>query len=213
MRIDYVLNDRYYGDYYYDFVLTEMQKAQRIIGMRRQDKNLWDKYSYLMPTYRKEDIDRMKEQGIDVDVIIGTRSKSTLILEEEMKKQANNLYICTDDGSYGIHGRVTDVIKELVESKEIKYDEIIAIGPLVMMKFVAIQTKEYEIKTIVSLNPLMIDGTGMCGACRVSVGKQVKFACIDGPDFNGHLVDFDELIKRQKMFVEQEQEALKSIED
>ncbi|GLI58208.1 2-polyprenylphenol hydroxylase [Propionigenium maris DSM 9537] len=146
----------------------------------------------------------MKEQGIDVDVIIGTRSKDTLILEEEMRREAKNLYVCTDDGSYGIHGRVTDVIRDLVEEEGKSYDEIVAIGPLVMMKFVAQLTKEYGIKTVVSLNPLMIDGTGMCGACRVSIGEDIRFACVDGPEFDGHLVDFDEAMRRQQMYKTEE---------
>jgi len=153
----------------------------------------------------------MKEQGIDVDVIIGTRSKDTLILEDEMRKMAKNLYVCTDDGSYGIHGRVTDVIKDLVQEKGNNYDEVVAIGPLVMMKFVALLTKGYSIKTVVSLNPLMIDGTGMCGACRVSIGDGIKFACVDGPEFDGHLVDFDEAMRRQMMY--KTEEGRKVLED
>ena len=142
----------------------------------------------------------MKEHGIDCDVIVGSRSKELLILEEEMREVAGNLYISTDDGSYGYNGRVTDLLKELVEVKGNKYDEAIVIGPMIMMKFVCMLTKELNIKTIVSLNPIMVDGTGMCGACRVTVGGKVKFACVDGPEFDGHLVDFDEAMRRQSLY-------------
>lgn len=140
--------------------------------------------------------------GVQVDVIAGFRSKDILILEEELKQVCNNLFITTDDGSYGEKGFVTDVLKRLIEKE--KYDLVIAIGPIPMMKFVSVTTKPQGIKTIVSLNPIMIDGTGMCGGCRVSVGGQVKFACVDGPDFDGHLVDFDELMRRNTLFKEEE---------
>lgn len=142
----------------------------------------------------------LKEKGIDCDVIIGTKSKDTLILEDEFKKVAKNLYVCTDDGSYGFHGLVTDKLKSLIEEDEKKYDLCVAIGPMVMMKFVAKLTKAYGLETVVSLNPIMVDGTGMCGACRVSVGDDVKFACVDGPEFDGHLVNFDEAMRRQMMY-------------
>lgn len=142
----------------------------------------------------------LKEKGVDVDVIIGTRSKSTLIFEEEFKSVAKNLYVCTDDGSYGFHGLVTEKLRELIEVEKINYDLCIAIGPMVMMKFVARLTKAYNLETIVSLNPIMVDGTGMCGACRVTVGKEVKFACVDGPEFDGHLINFDEAMRRQSMY-------------
>ena len=142
----------------------------------------------------------LKEKGVDVDVIIGTRSKGTLIFEEEFKRVAKNLYVCTDDGSYGFHGLVTEKLKELIEIEKIKYDLCVAIGPMVMMKFVARLTKAYDLETIVSLNPIMVDGTGMCGACRVTVGKEVKFACVDGPEFDGHLINFDEAMRRQSMY-------------
>lgn len=146
----------------------------------------------------------MKEHGIDCDVIVGSRSKDLLILEEEMRSVAGNLYISTDDGSYGYNGRVTDLLKELVEVKGKHYDEAIVIGPMIMMKFVCMLTKELNIKTIVSLNPIMVDGTGMCGACRVTVGGKVKFACVDGPEFDGHLVDFDEAMRRQSLYKAEE---------
>jgi len=142
----------------------------------------------------------LKEKGVDVDVIIGTRSKSTLIFEEEFKSVTKNLYVCTDDGSYGFHGLVTEKLKELIEVDKVNYDLCIAIGPMIMMKFVARLTKAYNLETIVSLNPIMVDGTGMCGACRVTVGKEVKFACVDGPEFDGHLINFDEAMRRQSMY-------------
>lgn len=155
----------------------------------------------------------MKEHGIDVDVIIGARSKDILILEDEMKKVANNLYIATDDGSYGFNGRVTDMLNHLVKDLGKKYDEAIVIGPMIMMKFTCMLTKELNISTIVSLNPIMVDGTGMCGACRVTVGDEVKFACVDGPEFDGHLVNFDEAMRRQAMYKTEEGRAiLKEIE-
>lgn len=143
------------------------------------------------------------DRGVDVDVIAGFRSRDIVILEEEFKKKCNNLIICTDDGSYGKKGFVTDALKEQIEAGN-KYDAVIAIGPVPMMKFVCAVTKPYDIKTIVSLNPIMIDGTGMCGGCRVTVGGQIKYACVDGPDFDGHEVDFDELMKRNSTYREQE---------
>ena len=150
----------------------------------------------------------MKEHGIDVDVIMGSKTKDLLILEKEMKEVAGNLYITTDDGSYERKGMVTEVINDLVVNKGNKYDVCVAIGPMIMMKFVAKLTKELGIKTIVSLNPIMVDGTGMCGACRVTVGDKVKFACVDGPEFDGHLVNFDEAMKRQQMYKTQEGRAI-----
>ena len=150
----------------------------------------------------------MKEHGIDVDVIMGSKTKDLLILEKEMKEVAGNLYITTDDGSYERKGMVTEVINDLVVNKGNKYDVCVAIGPMIMMKFVAKLTKELGIKTIVSLNPIMVDGTGMCGACRVTVGDEVKFACVDGPEFDGHLVNFDEAMKRQQRYKTQEGRAI-----
>lgn len=141
----------------------------------------------------------LHERGIDVDVIVGAKTKNMLILEKEMEAVAGNLYVTTDDGSYGRSGMVTQTIKELVESGK-EYDICVAIGPMIMMKFVCLLTKELEIPTIVSLNPIMVDGTGMCGACRVSVGGKVKFACVDGPEFDGHQVNFDEAMQRQQIY-------------
>lgn len=146
----------------------------------------------------------LHENGIDVDVIVGSRTKELLIFEDELKNVSKNLYIGTDDGSYGFNGRVTDILEDLVLNKEKKYDYAVVIGPMIMMKFMCQLTKKLEIPTIVSLNPIMVDGTGMCGACRVTVGGKVKFACVDGPEFNGHLVDFDESIRRQAMYKSEE---------
>lgn len=153
------------------------------------------------------------ENGVDCDVIIGAKTKDLLILENEVKKCCKNLYITTDDGSYVRKGLVTDVIVDLVESEHKHYDLCISIGPMIMMKFVCLTTKKYSIPTIVSLNPVMVDGTGMCGACRVTVGNEIKFACVDGPEFDGHLVDFDEAMKRQQIYKTQEgRDYLKKLE-
>ena len=141
----------------------------------------------------------LHEHGADVDMIAGFRSKDIIILEDEMRSASARLVIKTDDGSNGNKGLVTDALKELIEGGA-KYDLVIAIGPPVMMKFVCLLTKEYGIKTVVSMNPIMIDGTGMCGCCRVTVGGKIKFACVDGPDFDGHEVDFDEAMSRGTMY-------------
>lgn len=146
----------------------------------------------------------MKEHGIEADVIVGSKNKDLLILEKEMEAVAGTLYVTTDDGSYGRKGMVTSVIEDLVKKEGKTYDICVAIGPMIMMKFVCKLTKELGIPTIVSLNPIMVDGTGMCGACRVTVGDTVKFACVDGPEFDGHLVDFDQAMKRQQMYKTQE---------
>ena len=150
---------------------------------------------------------KLFNMGVDVDVIIGFRSKELIILEEEMAKVSNNLYVTTDDGSNGTRGFVSDILKKRIEEGE-RYDVVIAIGPPIMMKVVCDVTRPHGIKTIVSLNPIMIDGTGMCGGCRVTVGGQTKFACVDGPDFDGHLVDFEELMRRLSMYREHEKECL-----
>ena len=141
--------------------------------------------------------------GIQVDVIAGFRNKDIVILEEEFRAACDHLYLTTDDGSYGEKGFVTDKLKALIDSGN-HYDLVIAIGPIPMMKFVSKTTEPYGIKTLVSLNPIMVDGTGMCGGCRVTVGGQVKFACVDGPDFDGHQVDFDELMNRNSIYRERE---------
>ena len=146
------------------------------------------------------------QQGLSVDVIAGFRSKDIVILEEEFKAASTNLYVCTDDGSYGTKGFVTNMLQEQIDSGK-KYDLVIAIGPIPMMKFVCKVTQPYGIQTLVSLNPVMIDGTGMCGGCRVTVGGEIKYACVDGPDFDGHQVDFDELMRRNGTYREQEHEC------
>lgn len=141
----------------------------------------------------------LHENGILADVIVGAKTKDLLILEKEMEAVAGNLYVTTDDGSYGRSGMVTNTISDLVNEGR-SYDVCVAIGPMIMMKFVCRLTKELNIPTVVSLNPIMVDGTGMCGACRVSVGGKVKFACVDGPEFDGHQVDFDEAMQRQQIY-------------
>ena len=148
------------------------------------------------------------EHGMKADVIVGAKTKDLVILEEEMKAVAGNLYVTTDDGSYGRKGMVTETIKDLVEKEGKRYDVCVAIGPMIMMKFVCLMTKELNIPTIVSMNPIMVDGTGMCGACRLTVGGKVKFACVDGPEFDGHQVNFDEAMKRQQMYKTEEGRAM-----
>lgn len=142
---------------------------------------------------------KLHEQGCEVHSIIGFRNKDLLILEDEFRAASDKLIIMTDDGSYGKKGVVTEPLRELIEAGE-NYDEVIAIGPIIMMKFVVITTKPYNVKTIVSMNPIMIDGTGMCGGCRLTVGGQTKFACVDGPEFDGFEVDFEEAMNRGSMY-------------
>ena len=149
----------------------------------------------------------LHEAGAHVDVIAGFRNKDLVILEKELGAVCDEMIIMTDDGSNGRKGLVTDALKQKIEDGA-GYDLVIAIGPVIMMKFVALLTKQYGIKTIVSMNPIMIDGTGMCGGCRVTVGGEMKFACVDGPDFDGHEVDFDELMRRNRAFAEEEKKAL-----
>ena len=150
----------------------------------------------------------LHEHGIEADVIIGAKTKDLVILEEEMKKVASNVYVTTDDGSYGRSGMVTKVIDDLITEEGKTYDHCVAIGPMIMMKFCCLTTKKYNLHTVVSMNPIMVDGTGMCGACRLIVGDEVKFACVDGPEFDGHLVDFDAAMKRQTMYKTEEGRAL-----
>ena len=149
----------------------------------------------------------LHEHGVDVDVIVGAKNKDLILLEDEMKAVAGNLYITTDDGSYVRKGMGTDIRKDLYAQGK-KYDKCIAIGPLIMMKFVCLLTKELGIPTVVSMNPIMVDGTGMCGACRLQVGDEIKFACVDGPEFDGHLVDFDQAMKRQQTYKTEEGRAM-----
>ena len=149
----------------------------------------------------------LKEAGNHVIAIIGSRTKDLLILEEEMKAASHDLRVTTDDGSYGHHGFVTDVLRGILdERKDVKM--IVGIGPVPMMKFVCRMTKEYGVKTVVSLNPIMVDATGMCGACRITVGGKTKFCCVDGPEFDGHEVDYDELVKRQRAYLSEEKSSV-----
>ena len=141
----------------------------------------------------------LHEQGAEVTSIIGFRNKDLVILEEEFKACSNHFYMMTDDGSYGRQGNVCVPLKEILEQGE-QFDEVITIGPLIMMKFVCATTREYGVKTIASMNPIMIDGTGMCGGCRLTVGGEMKFACVDGPEFDGHLIDFDEAMSRSRTY-------------
>ena len=150
-----------------------------------------------------------KEAGAEVDVIVGFRNKDIVILEDEFKAASDNMYLMTDDGSYGEHGFVTVKLQQLLEAGN-KYDAVLAIGPIPMMKFVCKTTEPFGVKTLVSLNPIMVDGTGMCGGCRVTVGGEVKFACVDGPDFDGHKVDFAELMNRNGVYRDQEGEDEKN---
>ena len=149
----------------------------------------------------------LRENGVDVDVIVGGKTKDYLLLVDEMKELGASVHLCTDDGSAGYKGLVTNLLKELID-KGNKYDVVIAIGPMIMMKFVSKLTEEYGLKTIVSLNTLMVDGTGMCGACRVSIGGETKFACVDGPEFDGSLVNFDEAMRRQTLYKSEEGKQL-----
>ncbi len=148
--------------------------------------------------------------GCEVHAVIGFRSKDLVILEDEFKAASSKMMLMTDDGSYGTKGLVTDALKELIESGE-EYDEVITIGPLIMMKFVCALTKQYNIKTIASMNPIMVDGTGMCGGCRLTVGGKTKFACVDGPEFDGHEIDFDEAMARGKTYQPFERDAHEKI--
>ena len=198
------------GDSFQDFVGPLGQPSE--FGKEDPEELQTKRYLFVAggvgsaPVYPQEKW--LKEHGVDVDVIEGSKTKDLLILEDELRAVAGNLYVTTDDGSYERKGMVTEVIKDLVENEGKKYDVCVAIGPMIMMKFVCKLTKELGIPTIVSMNPIMVDGTGMCGACRVSVGGEVKFACVDGPEFDGHLVDFDQAMKRQQMYKTEEGRAL-----
>ena len=154
----------------------------------------------------------LHEHGVQADAIVGAKTKDLVILEKEMEEVCN-LYVTTDDGSYKRKGMVTEVIKDLVVNQGNHYDLVVAIGPMIMMKFVCLLTKELGLHTIVSMNPIMVDGTGMCGACRVTVGDEVKFACVDGPEFDGHLINFDESMKRQQLYKTAEGRALLKVKE
>ena len=203
------------GDYFRDFVGPLGRESEFIFEDIETLKN--KKILFVAggvgtaPVYPQ--VKWLKSKGVGVDVIIGAKNKDMLILENEMREVAKNLYIATDDGSVGVKGLVTNVIENLVKNENKKYDKVVAIGPMIMMKFVCKLTKEFNIPTIVSLNPIMVDGTGMCGACRVTVGEKVKFACVDGPEFDGHLVNFDEAMRRQQIYkTEEGKRMLKAIE-
>ncbi len=202
------------GDSFHDFV-GPLGCASEMVN---EDKEVLAKKRILFvaggvgtaPVYPQ--VKWLHNNGIAADVIVGAKNQDLLILEKEMKTVAGNLYVTTDDGSYGRKGMVTQTIQELVDEGK-KYDLCIAIGPMIMMKFVCKLTKELKIPTIVSLNPIMVDGTGMCGACRVTVGDKVKFACVDGPEFDGHLVNFDEAMKRQQIYKTAEGRAMLKLQE
>ena len=196
-----LLNEKKQGEYIHDFVgplgkpsHTKGFKKVAVIGGGVG-------CAIALPTAKQ-----LKADGAEVHSVVGFRNRDLVILEESFRACSDKFIIMTDDGSAGEKGLVTDALRALIESGE-KYDLVIAIGPLVMMKFVCKLTKEFDIKTVVSMNPIMIDGTGMCGGCRLTVGGETKFACVDGPDFDGHLVDFDEVIKRSGMYAENQRHA------
>lgn len=198
-----LLSEKEEGEYILDFVgplgkEAPLKKHKRVLGIGGGVGA-----APLFPQIKK-----LKQMGVEVDVIIGGRSTEYIMLEKEFEDVCDNLYFATNDGTKGTKGFVTDVLNKLVEDGN-EYDEVIAIGPLVMMKAVVDITKRLNIKTSVSLNPIMIDGTGMCGGCRVTVGNETKFACVDGPDFDGFLVDFEELMRRQTYYKEQEDHVCK----
>ena len=194
-----LLNHKNEGEYIQDFV-GPLGKATETEGLKKVavvGGGVGCAIAY--PVAKK-----LHDCGCEVHSIVGFRNKDLVILEDEFNAASNVLKIMTDDGSYGTKGLVTDALKALIDEGN-QYDEVIAIGPVIMMKFVCKLTKEYGIKTVVSMNPIMIDGTGMCGGCRLTVGGKTKFACVDGPDFDGHLVDFDEALERGSMYREFEQ--------
>lgn len=188
------LNHKNEGDYIHDFV-GPLGRATKTEGLKKVavvGGGVGCAIAY--PVAKK-----LHEQGTEVHSIVGFRTKDLVILEDEFRAVSDKMFMMTDDGSYGEKGVVTNPLKALIESGE-NYDEVIAIGPVIMMKFVCATTKPFGIKTIVSMNPIMIDGTGMCGGCRLTVGGETKFACVDGPEFDGHLVDFDEAMSRGAMY-------------
>lgn len=202
------------GDYFLDFVGPLGQPSEFVhepIEELRKKRILFVAGGVgTAPVYPQ--VKWLHSKGVDVDVIVGAKSSQHLILQEEMQSVSKNMYVATDDGSYGTKGLVTDVLKNLIENEGKTYDVIVAIGPMIMMKFVAQATRKYGIKTIVSLNTLMVDGTGMCGACRVTVGDKTMFTCVDGPEFDGHLVNFEEAMRRQVMYKSAEGQKLRKQE-
>ncbi|MEG0307751.1 MAG: sulfide/dihydroorotate dehydrogenase-like FAD/NAD-binding protein [Clostridium sp.] len=193
------------GDSFFDFVGPLGMPSELIEEDKESLKN--EKIMFISggvgsaPVYPQ--VKWLHENGIKADIIMGYKNRDMVILEEEMRAVAENVYVTTDDGSYGFKGMVTAQLKALVEAGN-KYDTVIAIGPMIMMKFVCKLTEELGIKTIVSMNPIMVDGTGMCGACRITVDGETKFACVDGPEFDGHKVNFDEALKRATMYKAEE---------
>ena len=196
-----VLSEKKQGEYIQDFV-GPLGKASEIEGKKVAIIGGGLGCAIAYPQAKA-----FHEAGVEVDLIAGFRNKDFVILEEEMKAACNRLHIVTDDGSYMEKALVTNKLEQLINEGN-EYDLVIAIGPLVMMKFVCLLTKKYNLKTIVSMNPIMIDGTGMCGCCRVTVGGETKFACVDGPDFDGHLIDFDEVIRRSRMYSIEERQSM-----
>ena len=195
------LNHKQEGDFLQDFV-GPLGKATETEGLRRVavvGGGVGTAIAY--PVAKK-----LHDEGCHVDLIVGFRNRDLVILEDEFKAASTQLLIGTDDGSYGKKALVTDLLKEQIQAGA-KYDRVIAIGPVIMMKFVCQLTKEYDIPTVVSMNPIMIDGTGMCGGCRLTVGGETKFACVDGPEFDGHKVDFDEAMARGAMYKDFERHA------
>lgn len=193
------------GDFFYDFVGPLGMESELISEDKEELKKL--KIMFISggvgaaPVYPQ--VKWLHENGVKVDVIMGFKNKEMVILEDEMKVVANNVYVATDDGSYGFKGMVTNRLQALVDEGN-HYDLVVAIGPMIMMKFVCKLTEQLGIKTVVSMNPIMVDGTGMCGACRITVDGETKFACVDGPEFDGHKVDFDEALKRSTMYKAEE---------
>lgn len=201
-----ILSNMNVGDKIVDFVgplgkPSNLQKHKRVLGIAGGVGS-----APLYPQIRK-----LAQMGVKCDVIIGGRTKELCILGDKFKEYADNIYYSTDDGSYGTKGVVTDVFNRLIEEGN-EYDEVITIGPLIMMKFVVLSTKKHNIPTTVSLNPIMIDGTGMCGCCRVTIGDETKFACVDGPDFDGFKVDFDEVMRRQMFYKDKEKSKAEAVD-
>lgn len=203
------------GDYFRDFtgplgVPSELVEKENFDNIKKEKILFVAGGVGTAPVYPQ--VKWLKQHGIESDVIICAKTKDLIILEDEMR-EVGNVTIATDDGSYGLKGMGTDAIKELVNNQGKKYDRCVVIGPMIMMKFTALLTKELGIPTIVSLNPIMVDGTGMCGACRVTVGDEIKFACVDGPEFDGHKVDFDQAMKRQQMYKTEEGRAMLKLQE
>lgn len=203
------------GDYFRDFtgplgVPSELVEKENFDNIKKEKILFVAGGVGTAPVYPQ--VKWLKQHGIESDVIICAKTKDLIILEDEMR-EVGNVTIATDDGSYGLKGMGTDAIKELVNNQGKKYDRCVVIGPMIMMKFTALLTKELGIPTIVSLNPIMVDGTGMCGACRVTVEDEIKFACVDGPEFDGHKVDFDQAMKRQQMYKTEEGRAMLKLQE